>query len=259
MHNYYFVAPSLPVLVLGEDPEMSFDELMQRLELNLDRGDLKKIEVIRRAVDLDNIRCLYLEKPLDTHGNLSEKELDEALLVEADLPGYVFEFLEQFEETKEKARHYFGLLSHYYAEEIPRAEGFLRSLLTFQREVRLVLAALRAKKTGRDITEELQFEDFTDPFVAHILAQKDMEDYDPPIEYQDLKEKLRTCGDDPWQQYRVIVAYEFERIEDMSGYPLFALDWILGYIARLMLVEKWAALDFEKGREMIDKYKTGTA
>ncbi|NGX38397.1 MAG: hypothetical protein K1000chlam2_01570 [Chlamydiae bacterium] len=255
MHNYYFVAPSLPVLVLGENPEISFAELMQRLELNLDREDLKKIEVIRRATDLHNIRSLYLEKPLDAHGNLSEKELDEALLVEADLPGYVFEFLGQFDETKEKARHFFGLLSRYYAEEIPKNEGFLRNLLEFQREVRLVLAALRAKKTGRDITEELQFEDFTDPFVAHILAQKDMDNYEPPIEYQDLKENLRSCGDDPWQQYQVIMECEFERIEDMSGYPLFALDWILGYIARLMLVEKWAALDPERGKEMIDKYK----
>ena len=246
MHNYYFVAPSLPTLVLGEIPEISFDELMTRLLLNLSRADMQKINTLRLVLDLKNIRALYSGRPLDTRANLSEKELDEALLIQDDLPEYVFEFLDQFEEDKEKARHFFGLLSRYYSEEIPKQEGFLKELLIFQREIRLVLAAIRAKKTKRDITSELQFEDFTDPIVAQILAQKDMGDYEPPLEYQELKEKLRNCGDDPWQQYQTIISYEFQRIEEMTGYPLFSLDWILGFVARLLLVEQWNALNDEK-------------
>lgn len=258
MHNYYFVAPSLPSLVLGETPEITFDKLMIRLKLNLSKEDLKKIAVLRLTVDLHNIRALYSDEPIDPRGNLSEKELDEALLVEADLPDYVFEFLGQFDENKEKVRAFFGLLSRYYAEEIQRQKGFLKELLIFQREVRLVLAALRAKKTGRDILQELQFEDFTDPFVAHILAQKDMEEYDPPMKYQDLKQHLLGCGEDPWEQYRTVIGYEFMQIEEMSGYPLFSLDWILGYVARLMLAEKWTELNDERGSEFVQKFKTGT-
>ncbi|NGX47363.1 MAG: hypothetical protein K1000chlam3_00736 [Chlamydiae bacterium] len=258
MHNYYFVAPSLPSLVLGEASEITFEQLMYRLHLNLSKGDLKKVSVLRFTVDLHNIRALYSDQPIDPRGNLSEKELDEALLVEADLPDYVFEFLGQFDENKEKVRHFFGLLSRYYAEEIERQEGFLKDLLIFQRESRLVLAAIRAKKTGRDILVELQFEDFTDPVVAQILAQKDMEEYEPPMQYQDLKQNLLTCGDDPWEQYKTVIVYEFNWIEEMTGYPLFSLDWILGYVARLMLVEKWNELDEGRGNEIVDKFKTGT-
>jgi len=257
MNNYYFVAPSLPSLMLGESPEITFEELMYLLKLNLSRDDLKKVAVLRLVDDLHNIRALYLKQPIDPHGNLSEKQLDEALLVQADLPAYVFEFLEQFEENSEKARHFFGLLSRYYAEEIPRQTSFLKDLLILQREMRLVLAALRAKKMGRDIVQELQFEDFTDPLVAHILAQKDAEDYDPPLEYQDLKHNLQGCGDDPLHQYRTIVSYEFDKIEEMTGYPLFSLDWILGYMVRLMLVEHWDGLDEERGKEIVEGYKTG--
>lgn len=230
---------------------------MVRLELNFDKNDIEKVEAIRLAIDLQNIRALYSNKPIDTRGNLSEKELDEALLVEADLPEYVFDFLGQFDEDKEKARHFFGLLSRYYAEEIPKHSGFLKDLLQFQREVKLVLAALRAKRAKRDIATELQFEDFTDPFVAHILAQKDMEDYEPLSEYQDLKQRLVACGDDPWEQYKTVLSYEFDKIEEMTGYPLFSLNWILGFVARLLLVEKWNALDEERGKEIVDRYKTG--
>ncbi|MDN3506595.1 MAG: DUF2764 family protein [Simkaniaceae bacterium] len=257
MHNYFFVAPSLPSLVLSEVPDITFEQMMYRLQLNLSKEDLKKVSVLRLAIDLENIRALYLEQPIDPRGNLSEKELDEALLVEADLPDYVFEFLGQFEEDKEKARHFFGLLSRYYSEEIERQDGFLKELLTFEREVRLVLTALRAKRSGRDITEELQFEDFTDPMVAQILAQKDMEDYEPPMEYLPLKQSLLGCGDDPWEQYKTVIGFKFNRIEEMTGYPLFSLDWILGYVARLMLVEKWNELNEERGKGIADKFKTG--
>lgn len=257
MKNYYFVAPSLPPLVLGEIPEITFEELMERLQLNLSAEDLKKVSTLRLVIDLQNIRSLYLEQPLDPHGNLLEKELDEALLAQDHLPEYVFEFLGQFEETKEKARHFFGLLSYYYAEEIPKQSGFLKKFLIFQREIHLVLSALRAKKTGRDILEELQFEDFTDPFVAHILAQRDLDDYDPPLEYQELKSLLERCGNAPFEQHRAVVQFEFEKIEEMTGYPLFSLDWILGYIAQLMLVERWNKLDDQKGQDILNRYKTG--
>ena len=172
MSNYYFAAPSLPDLSFGKDPELTFGEVISRLEMNLSQKDLQQIGVLRLRFDLENIASHYLEKPLDHLGNLNEKELDEALLVEADLPPYVFEFLNQFEESKDKARHFFGLLSRYFSEETSKASGFLQELLTFQRELALVLTAMRAKRLGRDITRELQFEEPTDPFYSWNLSPK---------------------------------------------------------------------------------------
>lgn len=257
MNNYYFLAPSLPPLVLGEKPDITFEEFSDRLRFNLKKEDLKAVELLRLNFDLHNIRALLLKKPLDPYGNLSEKELDEALLAKDHLPEYVFAFLDQFEEDKAKARSFFGLLSRYYAEEIPKQTGFLREYLVFQREMHLVLTALRAKRAHRSVERELQFEDFTDPLVAHILAQKDAQDYDPPLEYQDLKHRFDSCGPDPWEQYRTIVQYEFEKIEEMTSDPLFSLDWILGYMVRLILVNRWNLLDSEKGEEIVKSYKTG--
>lgn len=257
MKNYYFVAASLPPLVLGQAPEITFEELIHRLELNLSKEDLAQVKVLRLAIDLYNIRAHYSNQPIDPRGNLNEKELDDALLAEADLPEYVFEFLNQFDEVQEKVRHFFGLLSRYFSVEIGRQKGFLKQLLIFQRDVRLILAAIRAKKLGRDVLKEFQFEDFTDPLVAHILAQRDMNTYDPPLEYQDLKEKLQAAGEDPLEQYKAVINYELDRIEEMTGYPLFSLAWILGYVAKLLLVERYYQLDKARGKDIVDKYKMG--
>ncbi|MBI2743482.1 MAG: DUF2764 family protein [Chlamydiales bacterium] len=257
MGNYYFVAASLPPLVLGEKPEVTFEELKARLEINLSKEDLEKTVVLRRIVDLQNIRSLLLEEPIDLRGNLDEQELDEALLIHNILPSYVFDFLDQYETVTERLKHFFGLLSKFFAEETPKQKGFLRKYLAFEHDWRLVMAALRAKELGRDIVHELQFEDFSNTLAAQILAQKDAPVYEPPVEWQELKELILSCGPDPWQRYKVFATWRFKKIEEMVERPLFSIDWILAYMAQLMIVEHWNELDEVRGKMILESLKTG--
>jgi hypothetical protein len=257
MRNYFFVVPSLPPLSLRERPELSFEDLMVRLSMNLSKSDLEKIKVLRRYVDIYNIRALLMEEPIDPRGNLNEKELDEALLVQAGLPDYVFEFLGQFEKVSDKIKNFSGLLTRYFNEEIPKQKGFLRKYLVFERECRLVLLALRAKQLGRDVVKELQFEDPTDPLVAHILAQKDSDRYDPPAEFQDLKELIASCYPDPWAENKAFAEYRFKKIDEIAEGKLFSIDAILCYTAQLMILESIIELDAERGKMILDTFKSG--
>lgn len=255
--KYYFVVPSLPPLDLHTRPELSFEELMARLEISLTKKDLEKVQVLRRFIDILNIRALLMEEPIDPRGNLSEKELDEALLVHAILPDYVFDFLDQFERASDKIRHFSGLLARFFNEEIPKQKGFLHRYLTFEREWRLVLLALRAKQLGRDVARELQFEDPTDPLVADILAQKDSDRYDPPQEYADLKDLIASCAGDPWIEHRVFAEYRFKKIAQLSEGKMFEIDQILSYVAQLMILENIFELDAERGHMILETFKSG--
>jgi hypothetical protein len=252
MGNYYFLAPSLPDLVLGQKPEVSFEELKSRTEINLTKKDLPRAKIFGRFIDINNIRSQLLEEPIDPRGNLSEKELDEALLVRNILPEYVFDFLDQFDTVSEKIRQFPGLISRFFAEEIPKSRGFLRTYLNFERDWRLVLTALRARTLKRDLLRELQFEDFTDPLVAQILSEKDAPQYEPPEEFHELKEIFLSCGDDPLEQHRSFDAWHFRKIEEMVVKPLFSIDWILSYMARLLIVEYDYELDKHKGKMIVD-------
>lgn len=254
MANYYYLAASLPPLTLGEKPDISFDELASRLKINLSKRDYKKSEVIRRLIDLGNIRCLLTEDAIDPRGNLTEKELDEALLVKADLPPYAFDFLERFETAAEKLRFFPGLLATYFNEEGVKQKGFLKDYLQFERAWRLVLLAIRAKQLGRDIEKELAFEDPKEPLISDILAQKGEISYTPFVEYADLKEKFLSCGKDPWEQYRVVTEWRMSHIEEIVQQPLFSIDWILSYIARLLIVEHRCELDPEKGKVILEAF-----
>jgi len=252
--NYYFLAASFPPLVLGEKPDITFDELTARLSINLTKADFEKTVVFRRFLDLSNIRSLFLEEAIDPRGNLNEKELDQALLLQDGLPEYAFDFLGKFETAAEKLRFFPGLISTYFNEEILRQKGFLKAYLEFERAWRLIILALRAKQLGRDIVSELQFEDLKDSLVLDILAQKDAPSYEPPIEFTDLKEKYLSCGHDPWQQFKVVAEWRFHRIEELVDRPLFSIDWILSYMARLLIVEQWNELDSAKGKIILEAF-----
>ena len=254
MGNYYFLAASLPPLVLGEKPDVTFEELTSRLEINLTKSDFEQTVIFRRYIDMSNIRALFLEESIDPRGNLNEKELDEAMLLKDGLPQYVFDFLDRFTDMSEKLRNFSGLFSTFFAEEVSRTDGFLHAYLEFEREWKLVMLAIRAKELGREVTRELQFEDFTDPMVAQILAQKDSEGYDPPNDYISLKETFLSCGTDPWQQYKQVAKWRFERIEELVDRPLFSIDWVLSYMAQLLLVEHWNELDETKGKMILDAF-----
>lgn len=254
MANYYFLAASLPPLVLGEKPDITFDELVARIAINIEGRDLEKTRIFRRWIDLNNIRALYLEDAIDPRGNLNEKELDQALLLKDGLPEYVFDFLDRFETVEQKLRFFPGLLSAYFREEKENQNGFLKRYLEFERSWRLVMLALKAKELNRDVLIELQFEDLKEPLVGDILAQKDAPSYDPPIEFATLKEKYLACGRDPWQQFKEVMSWRFKQFEDLVEEPLFSIDWILSYMAQLLIIEEWNELDPAKGEMILEAF-----
>lgn len=256
MSNYYYLAASLPPLEFPSVPDISFDVLRESLRLNLSRKDMQKVEALRLFIDISNVRPLLLEEEIDPRGNLSEKELDEALLVRDFLPEYVFDFLDKYDTLADKLKHFSEVLSHFFAEEIPEQKGFLKEYFTFEREWRLIVLALRAKAAKRDVAKELVFEDYHDPIVAQILAQKDSDQYEPPVEYKDLKEKFLACGPDPWQQNKMLSEYRFTRIQDMLTEEQFSMDAILAYLAQLMIVEYWNELDEQRGKVILDTFKS---
>ena len=255
MGNYYYLAASLPPLEFPNKSEVSFSSLEEALTLNLSKEDLNKVRVLRLFVDLCNIRPLLKEEEIDPRGNLKEKELEEAILSETVLPEYVFDFLKEHDTLSEKLKAFPALLSQFFQEETPQQKGFLKRFFEFERQWRLVVLAIRAKKLHRDFIRELQFEDLHDPFVMQILAQKDADHYEPPSEYQEIQDLLHACGPDPWQQNKSLCLYRFNKIQEMVTDLQFSIDWILAYLAGLMIIEYWNELDENKGLAILDTFK----
>lgn len=266
MAEYYFLASLLPRLEMGYVPTLGFSELKELMKINLSEGDYKKVKTLLTFIDLENLRALWMGEPFDPRGNYTKDELQEMLLEQPwsdqqDDQGYLQDyfsqdflrdFLAKYPTNIERLGHFPELTTRFLETGAAVETGFLHDYFAFEREWRLVMVGFRAKKLGKNIDVELQYEDPTDPIIAQLLAQKDAKNYEPPFEYRDLKPIFEAYGNSPVELQKALLNYRFQEIFELMDSEHFSIDRILGYIAQLFIVENWLALDVQKGIEIID-------
>ncbi|MBJ7449885.1 MAG: DUF2764 family protein [Parachlamydiales bacterium] len=253
MTKYYFLATLLPSLNLGEEPELKFEELQKLLSANLTAEDFIKSRVLNRLCDLENFRAIWNQKPIDPHGNFSQRRLEELMVSHGtELPEYVADFLDRYSSTEDRLRFFPSLIASYFSQEIIGQKGFLRDYLEFERNLRIVLVALRTKSLNRDLSKELQFEDSRDDIVAEVLAQKETKSLDVPYGFEELRILYENTIQNPLEWHRALLEFRIRHITEIAGDDLFSIDRILAYQVLVALVEKWNALSKDAGIEIID-------
>ncbi len=239
MTHYYYLINSFPLLKIGEEPALNVEQLKVAFEENLSRKDKKEVRDFLFYLDLKNIKAFWLGFPLDARANFQEKELEEALLVPDSLPLYVYDFLDRYETKEERIRYFPFLYAQFFCSF---KEGFSQEYFSQERKIRLHLAALKVKKEGGDIIQQMQFEDPQDLDVSYILAQKDREDYEPPDEYEPLKQIFLSQYQIPKALLKAYLQYRFRLIEEMEEKDVFSLPRVLAFLAKLLLVEQYQFL-----------------
>lgn len=252
MTKYYYLSTALPPLEMDTENLVSWHYLKEVLQTWLSDADWDKLRVLCGRYDIENLKRLWQRQPLDPLGNYEAAELESAVVRQSDLPEYVLEFLREFHSTEERLKAYPKLVSCYFQETIKKSRGFLREYLEFEWQMRLTLTALRAKRLGRDLGEELQYEEAQNPFVAEILAQKESASFAPPYGFKDLKVLFDTFKDDPISLHRALLEYQFKKWRDLSYEDQFSIDRILSYVVKFTQIKRWRELDRELGLKIID-------
>ncbi len=251
MNKYYFIGSALPTLSLKVKPEMSFHELQRIFAINLSVVDMQKNTAFKRYIDITNLRLLWESKEIDPRGILNAKELEDALLIKDIFDDYVFDYLDKYESVEERLKN-FNFLKVKYFEKMMRKKGFLKKYFTFERDYRLILTALRSKTLKRDVVKEVQYEDLQDDLVEYILVQKDLEDFEPPKEYQEIKDIYKNNIDDPHKLNEKLLEYRFKKISEIMEEKPFSIDQLLAYSALLIIVEDLNMLNKDIGKNIID-------
>lgn len=235
MFSTIFVGTALPDLKIDHPPEVGFEEYNRLLQDNLDESEYAPFKTLRLFYDLENIRLFWKNRNLNIRGNFSLKDLEEESLNQAIFPLWMIEYLEKYATIEDRLLHFSEMSSNFFKLEAESATGFLKKYFNFERELRLLLAAMRAKMLNRDLSKELEGEDLDDPFILDILAQKEGKSYTLPPEYQDLSNYLKK---DPLDLAQNIDEYRFNKIEELIGLEVFSSDRLLAYMAQLFIVEK---------------------
>lgn len=253
MAKYYFVGTYLPSLSFEGPPEMTFGELDLLYRDNLSHRDYEKVLVIRRFYDILNIRSLWKEEELDPRGEMDSLELGEALISRSGLPDYVYDFIDLYPKKEDRIHHFPYLLAKFFQKAENFKDPFVRHYLSFERELRLVMTAFRAKKLERDLSVEFQYENPEEDLIAQLLAQQDAKSYEPPEKYKELKCLFEKHGDHPLALQKALDEYRFETIDslvDMSD--VFSIERMLAYFSQFLIVDKWFEMDKAKGIQIVE-------
>lgn len=248
----FFIYGILPPLEFGSRPDVSSRALTELFELNLSRSALKQVHTLKLWIDISNIYELFGGSSFDGRGNYSKSTIKALIANEEELPAYVFDFFQSHETESDRKRYFPELIAQYFREEKEKSRGYLREFLKFEHDVRILLVGFRAKKEGRNLAEELQFEDMSDPIVASVLLQKDRAGkFQFPTEYEDLEEVLEESLLNPSKQYEGIASFRFRfYIKYFTDHP-FSLEGILAYMWALWILEDFFALRREDGEKLL--------
>lgn len=239
MSEYYFIGTYIPQLRMGVSPEISIESYASLLEENLSTVDTSEWIALRRYYDLMDLLFFWMGRSLTGYGNFNENTLEEAILTGRDLPEYVDHYLDTYESTADRIQNFSKLHAAFYAEEIPKAHGFLKSFLIEDQAIRLILVGLRSKKWGRPLLNELQFENPNDDLVAYMLTQKDAKTFEPPLEFAELKTLYESFSEEPLKLQQAILSYRFKKVGELIGLQTFTLDRLLSYYVQLVLADQW--------------------
>ncbi len=254
--GYYYLATSLIPLEFGDISDLSFLELIDKYNLTLSESSMRDFKVVRLYFDFENIKQILINGSsphyFDSRGNLTQKELKQALEEKDYFPQYVYDFLKQYPEAKEAVFHFPALLSAYYIHESERASGFLKRYLEFERCWRLIVTGYRAKKQKKEISKELAFEEPRDPLVSSIFSQKDSPHFEAPFGYEEVQEILLTSKNRPMYQYNHLAEFRFRKLKEMVESQPFSLDCLLSYALRVVILEDLHGLNEMKGLEILN-------
>jgi hypothetical protein len=250
----FYIYGALPPLEFGSVPDISSKALNELFELNLSKSDLAKVSVLKLWIDIMNIYGLFRNQSFDSRGNYSKSTIKALIANEEDLPSYVFDFFQSYDKEEDRKKYFPKLIASYFSEEKKENSGFLHKFLSFEQDMRVLLAGFRAKKLGVDLAKELQFADLDDPIVSTVLMQKDRSgDFQFPVEYSDLEDSIREAGDDPSLQYDAVARYRFNYYNKNFTESVFSLEGVLAYMQALWVLEDYFALKKEEGEKFLSK------
>lgn len=252
MTNYYFLATLCLPPSFDQVPEISFRQLIGYYALNLKPNDFAKVIVLQRFIDLYNMRAFWLKEPFDPRGTFSKDDFQEMDTTRTGLPEYVLDYLHQYEEEKERIKHFPSLISSFFRNEQLSQNDFLRKYLAFEHEWRLVMTLFRSRLYKRDMLDELQFEDMQEPFIAQLVAQKDAKTEEVPEGFEELQKIFNEHAGSPLDLLRAILEFRFNKVESFKDGNPFSIDTLLGNLVQLLLVETWQEAKTKNGTEIIE-------
>ncbi|MBK9152179.1 MAG: DUF2764 family protein [Saprospiraceae bacterium] len=253
--GYYYLVSGLPDISFGKLPEgIKLKELLDHIYEELSEEDKSQVSQLFLKYDNKMLLDICAEKTPENYlfANYSAEHFTELLKSRSDLlPSYQMEF---FENCKEQPKENFFeaemlLTRKYYEYIILHSKGLLKEWIIYEMQLLNLLTGLNAASMGISAEEHMVGDD---EVTQRIVASK-APDFGLSLDFPYIVEiiKLRS-GHDFVELERYLDFIKWEKLEELSAFSNFSVDFVLAYLLKLMIAMRWTQLDEKKGQEVLD-------
>ncbi len=246
--KYYFLVTYLPEIQRDDKRiKLRFADLLAEREY-MAPEDWRQIELVLLARDFLLLEKLLAGKDADVEYSLYDKEFwKEQVKAPKEVPDYLEAFLQTITEEKSFGPEEVNqLLQIYYDHAILTASNpFLKEYLAFEKLLRNVLAAIRARRKGLPPSDHVLGEGE----IEEQLGRASAEDFGLGQEIPWIERLVEAR--DPLQLEDTIEQILWDYLDEQTTQVYFDFEVILAYLLKLQLLEKRLALSEERGMEIV--------
>ncbi len=259
MANYYCFMAGLPTVKLTDaQPQQSLLQLKEELADVLEPQDARLMERYFMRFDCENLATLLADEAaeIDQRGNYDREALN--LLIEEarqtdsavkGFPDFMADFVRDYDAHAGQANWFArdaALLAYYnYARECPNA--MMADWYSLNFNILNILTALIARRQGWALENYVQGDG---PVVEALLKQSTQADFGLNGELDYMKDLMQAADTtDPVEKERQIDGLRWNWLEDKTFFEPFDITALFAYVVRNEILERWALLDPEQGRE----------
>jgi len=246
--KYYFLVTYLPEIQRDDKKiKLRFADLLAEREY-MAPEDWRQIELVLLARDFLLLEKLLAGKDADVEHSIYDKEFwKEQVKAPKEVPEYLEAFLQTMaEEQSFGPEEVNQLLQIYYDHAILTASNpFLKEYLAFEKLLRNVLAAIRARRKGLPPSDHVLGEGE----IVEQLGRASAEDFGLGQEIPWIERLVEAR--DPLKLEDTIEQILWDYLDEQTTQVYFDFEVILAYLLKLQLLEKRLALSEERGMEIV--------
>lgn len=246
--KYYFLVTYLPEIQRDDKKiKVSVADLLAERD-NMAPEDWRQIELVLLARDFLLLEKLLGGKDPEVAYTLYDKEFwKEQIKAPKEVPDFLEGFLQTVVEERAFGPEEVNQLHAIYYDYVKGATPnlFLKEYLAFEKLLRNVLAAIRARRKGIPPADHVLGEGE----IVEQLERSSAEDFGLGQDFPWI-ERLAEARD-PLQLEDTIEQILWDYLDEQITQVYFDFEVILAYLLKLQLLEKRLALSEERGMEIV--------
>ena len=258
--KYYYLVAGLPELSL-EDSKLSYTVADFKTEIypGLSASDQKLIDLFYLKFDNANVLKLLKDKEaeIDKRGNYSAAELTEyiSMLREGgeispkEFPVYLSTFITDYLNTPAESTvlHEDHLATLYYEYAMKCGNKFVAAWFEFNLNINNILVAFTSRKFKWDIASNI----VGNTEVCEALRISGARDFGLSGEVDCLEQLMKISEiTELVEREKKLDSLRWNWMEEATFFDYFTVERIFAFLLQLEMIERWIALDKEKGNQL---------